>query len=165
MSASIALGVTSVAANIFGGLSARGAAKKAADRQAQLTYAQRMEEIRRADYQHAFRRGAGRAALGASNVMLTSGSGSRFLKGMDTEHERQRTYALYAARKERRAIKAGARGAGSAFFAQAAGDAIGLAANLYANRTVNANAELGVDDWSDNAPFSAGGEMTGVPDG
>jgi hypothetical protein len=129
----VALGAAQLGASIFGGVSAGSKARKAARSQARLTYAQRMEEIRREERQQDWTEGEAEAIVGASNIMF-SGSAERYLTGLEMEHARQIAYAHDAARKERRAIKKGASGAGAPFFAQAAGDAIGLLAGMYANR-------------------------------
>jgi hypothetical protein len=128
------LAIASIGSSILGGQSAKKAAKKAARSQAKLTYFQRQEEMRRQRRQDEYQKGAGVAAVGASNIQMT-GSSQRYLKGMDMEAARQMAHARQAAELEKKAIKAGAQGAGDALFAKAAGDALGLAANMYANRT------------------------------
>jgi hypothetical protein len=121
-----------VASSIFGGMAANSAAKEAAQEQADLTFMKRMEEIRQKTRAADAERGAGVAAVGASNIQK-SGSAQRHLGAVDMENAREITYAKDAARREKRAIKAGAQGAGDSLFYKAAGDAIGFAAGAYAS--------------------------------
>jgi hypothetical protein len=130
---SVGIAAASIGSSIIGGNSQKKAAQKAAKQQAKLTYAQRQEEMRQMRRSAEYDKGAGKAAIGASNIQFT-GSSKRYLQGMDMENMREIAYARNAAEKEREAIKAGAAGAGAGLFAQAAGDALGLAASMYANR-------------------------------
>lgn len=133
--ATVAVGAVSIGSSLIGGASAKKAAVDAAREQADLTYAQRQEEIRQKKRSGAQQLGQARAAVGASNIQF-SGSADRYLTALDMENMREVAWAQNAAVKEREAIKAGASGAGTPFFAQAAGDAIGFAAQSYANRSM-----------------------------
>jgi hypothetical protein len=129
---SVGIAAASIGSSLIGGNSQKKAAQKAAKQQAKLTYFQRQEEMRRQRRQDEYQKGTGVAAVGASNIQMT-GSSQRYLKGMDMEAARQMAHARQAAELEKKAIKAGAQGAGDALFAKAAGDALGFAANLYTN--------------------------------
>jgi hypothetical protein len=100
---------------------------------------QRDEEIRQKRVAAGQQYTTARAAIGASNIQQ-SGTAQKYLDNLNYTNMREIAWAQTAARKEQRAIEKGASGAGSAFFAQAAGDAIGLAANLYANRSISQGA-------------------------
>lgn len=151
----IGLGVASIGSSILGGLSASKKAKSAARQQSRLTYQQRQEEIRRMRGTAAQEKGRAVAGVFASNVLM-SGSSARYVKALNMENMREIAFARSAAIMERRAIRKGASGVGSGLYAQAAGDAIGLAANLYANRAITPDPGLG-SEWAGNDPFKPAG--------
>ena len=133
----IAAGVA-VGSSILGGMSANKAAKDAAKEQAQLTYRQRQEEIRQRTLAARQEKGLAKASVYASNLQM-GGSSKKYVEALDMENMREIAFARNAAEKERQAILAGAQGAGNSLFYQAAGDALGFAANqlgtYYSTRT------------------------------
>jgi len=118
--------VVSVGSSLIGGSKAKKAAKKAAKEQAQLTGQMRDTQIRQARRKARHQLGTATAAVGASNIQM-SGSSLAYTESLDYENMREIASMVEAKRQEQKAIKAGAAGAGDAFFAQAAGDAIGAA--------------------------------------
>jgi len=121
-----------VASSIFGGVSANKKAKAAAKEQANLTFMKRMEEIRQKKTAADRQQGQAVATVGASNLQM-SGSTKRYVDALDMESMREISFAQDAARREKKAIKKGAQGAGDSLFYKAAGDAIGFAAGAYAS--------------------------------
>ena len=107
----------SIASTLFGvgaGLKAEKDAKKAVQRQADLTYQTRLEEMRRTGRDQEQVIGYNRAAIGASNIQF-SGSAAQYLKGIQSEFARDLAWQRNAAAKEREAILAGAPGSSSSF--------------------------------------------------
>ena len=92
----IGLAAASVATSVFGGMSAKSAAKKAARQQATLTFAQRQEEMRRQKLENEQVLGTARAAVGASNI-LNKGSTRRYITGIDMKQMRELAYQEKAA--------------------------------------------------------------------
>lgn len=131
---SSALAATGVASSIYGGLKAKDAAKEAAKEQAKFTWGQRQEEIRQRKRAAEQQKGLARAGVYSSNLQM-SGSSKRYVTGLDMENMREIAQARHAARQERKAIEAGAQGAGDQLFAQAAGDLIGFGVQSYMNRS------------------------------
>jgi hypothetical protein len=101
--------VASSAMGAFAGKSANDAAREAAEKQAESTYMQRMEEIRRAKKEQAQQVGYNKAAVGASNITM-SGSAERALGDMQTEFAKDINFRNLAAIKEKSAIEAGGPG-------------------------------------------------------
>ena len=127
---SAGLSALQIGSSLLGGKKADKLAQKAAKEQAELTYAQRQEEMRRLRREAAQIQGRAIASVYASNI-LNTGSASRYLKELDMEHQRELLFAGQAAWKEREAIMAGAKGAGDALLYQGLGDLIGFAAREY----------------------------------
>lgn len=113
--------VLSTGTSIFGALKGADAKKEMAQKQARLTFMQRMEEIRRLQREQAYVEGAATSAVYASNVQM-SGSAKRYLNDLRSEHSRQATYARAAATSEKRLIEKGGKspGLGAQIFGQAA---------------------------------------------
>jgi hypothetical protein len=135
MALGLAIAAVGVGSSILGGMSANKKAKKAAKQQAKLTGIMRDEEIRQKKRAAGQELGAARAGVYASNLQM-SGSAKRYVNELNFENMREIAFAEYAKTQEQKAIRAGAQGAGDALFYQAAGDAIGFAAQLYGNRTL-----------------------------
>ena len=131
----VAVGVANIGVSLIGGASAKKRATAAAHEQADLTFKARQEEIRQAKGAAAQEHGTAVAIVGASNIRQ-SGSTERFIEALDYENMREIAFATRAAEMERSAIRKGAAGAGASLFGKAAGDALGLAANLFANRSL-----------------------------
>lgn len=158
MAVGTTIAAVSAATSIFGGLSAKKKAKRAAAEQAQLTFSQRMEELRRARLAAEQRIGMARAATGASNVQFT-GTLQRYIKRMQEMAAYDQSWGYTAALKERTAIKRGAQGVGSGMIAQGVGDLLGMAAARMfqpSNAGMNTDPGLG-SEWAGNNPFRAGG--------
>lgn len=123
VTAGLAIGasVLSTGTSIFGALKGADAKKEMAQKQARLTFMQRMEEIRRMQREQAYVEGAATSAVYASNVQM-SGSAKRYLNDLQSEHRRQATYARAAATSEKRLIEKGGKspGLGAQIFGQAA---------------------------------------------
>ena len=153
----IGLAAFSVGSSIMGGIGAKKAAKDAAKEQVKLTAIQREEERRQMIRAAKQELGAGRAAIGASNLQF-SGSAQRYLNNLDFENMREIAQHRFMQKKEAEAIKAGAQGVGTPFFAQAAGDAIGYAAQAYGNRALSAPSSVSNNAtgsyMSDTSPFA-----------
>ena len=130
--AATGIAAVGVASSIFGGISANKKAGEAAKAQADLTFMKRMKEIRQKQRVSDVEHGTAVARVAASNIRM-SGSAQRHVSAMDMENMREINYAQDAARREKRAIKKGAQGAGDSLFYKAAGDAIGFAASSYAS--------------------------------
>lgn len=158
MDPATAIAGISAAASIFGGLSAKKKAKKAAKEQAKLTFSQRMEELRRARQSAEQRIGYGRAATGASNVTF-SGTPQNYLNAMTALMEQDQSMGLASAIQERKAIRAGASGAGSNLIAQGAGDLLGIAAaRMFQPKAPSTGGDPGLGPaWAGNDPFKPGG--------
>jgi hypothetical protein len=148
----------SAASSIFGGLSAGKKAKKAAKQQANLTFSQRMEELRRARQAAEQRIGYGRAATGASNVMF-SGTPQNYLNAMTALMEQDQSMGRASAIQERKAIRAGASGVGSGMIAQGVGDLLGMAAaRMFQPKAPSTGGDPGLGaSWAGNDPFKPGG--------
>jgi hypothetical protein len=151
-----ALAAASIGSSIIGGKKAKKAAKKAAKQQAKLTGITRDEEIRQKRKSAKRELGAARAGVYASNLQY-GGSSKNYVNELDFENMREIAFAEYAKNKEQEAIRAGAKGAGDSLFYQAAGDAIGYAANMYGNRTLTNAAAQPDTSWgnSNGGPFDA----------
>lgn len=121
--ASTAASVISGASSIFGALSGNKASRQAAERQADLVFSQRMEELRRMQFEQDQMEGYAVAAGYASNVRMT-GSTKQYIDMLREEHDIQQEYTRQAAGLERYAIRKGAPGAGLGTIS-----AIGQAAN------------------------------------
>ena len=117
MSWATAAAAIQIGSSVLGGIagsSAQKKAKRAAKKQAELTYRTRMEELRRrADEQEGIL-GYNRAAIGASNILF-SGSAQRAYEDTETQFARERFWMRDAAKLERAAIRDGAPGAAQAF--------------------------------------------------
>jgi hypothetical protein len=122
-----ATGVATVSAlgGAFGQISGNEAAREAAQEQADMTYAQRMEEVRRAKIEQARTLGGNVAAVGASNVQF-SGSAQDSIDSMRASFARDISWRNLSAEKEKQAIQSGGPGS-SADFAAAAGAAGSIA--------------------------------------
>ena len=126
----IAAGV-SIASSLGGmaaGLSANKDARKAARLQARLTYNQRMQEIRDIQKENEYTQGYNRAAVGASNILMT-GSAKRHMDMMQSEMNADVARRRNAAVNERKAIRSGAPG-GSDNFATVAQGMAGIGSSL-----------------------------------
>lgn len=158
MDPATAIAGISAASSIFGGLSAKKKAKKAAKQQANLTFSQRMEELRRARLAAEQRIGYARAATGASNVQF-SGTPQRYLNRMEEMAAYDQSWGYTAALKERTAIKRGAQGVGQGLIAQGVGDLLGVAAaRMFQPSGSGMNTDPGLgSEWAGNNPFRAGG--------
>ena len=139
----IASTAISVGSQIFGGMAANKAAEKAAAEQAKNTMAQRTEQIRQNTLVGEQNLGNARARAYASNLQPT-GSTGRYLSAIDTENQRTKSYAVYAAKREREAILESGQGAGNSLFYSAAGDALGAAAMGFASQMKPADPGQGV---------------------
>lgn len=113
--------VLSSATSIFGALKGADAKKEMAQKQARLTFMQRMEEIRRMQREQMYVEGAATSQIYASNVQM-SGSAKRYLTDLRSEHRRQASYARSAATSEKRLIEKGGKSPGlsAQIFGQAA---------------------------------------------
>tara|TARA_R110002020_G_scaffold170207_4_gene359601 strand:- start:9405 stop:9872 length:468 start_codon:yes stop_codon:yes gene_type:complete len=131
-----AVAAAGIGLNLGMGMKANKKAKEAAKEQAQLTLQRRKEEIRLKKRQATKELGLGRAAVYASNIQM-SGSSKEYLDELDTENMREIAFAKRAAQMEYDAIRKGAQGAGGPLIAQAAGDALQLAASSYASYQAN----------------------------
>jgi len=131
--ATLALGAAKVGSSLIAGKKASDAAKEAANDRAALTLRQRKEEIRYRSRGQRKEQGLAKATVYASNI-LNDGSSKQYLNELNMENMRETKFAKTAAELENRAIKAGGKGAGTPYYAQAAGDAIGTAAGMYAIR-------------------------------
>lgn len=98
--------------------SANSRARGAARTQANLTFEQRQEEIRRARLEQAQTIGYNRAAIGASNILF-SGSSQRVLQNMQSEFARDIAWRNRSAELERNSIIKGGPGAGANWAAAA----------------------------------------------
>lgn len=147
-----ALGAASIGSSILGGNKAKKAAKAAAKEQAKLTYRKRQEEIRQTEKEAKREKGAARAAVYASNLQY-GGSSKRYVDELDYENMREIAWAKESAELEQRAIRKGAQGMGDQLLYQAAGDAIGFAAQMYANRSPTVP----------STPTTSWGESSGGP--
>lgn len=117
---------------VAGGLSSQGDAKEAAKKQAELTYIQRMEEIRRLKQEQQTVMGENAARAYASGVRVKKGgSTARFLNQVQSDFAADINFRRGSAKMERNAIKAGAPGSGSAFGTIASG--VGSIANTLIN--------------------------------
>ena len=123
----IGLGVASIASSVFGGMSANSKAKGAARAQAKLTFFERQEQIRQMKASADAEKGLAKASVYASNLQMT-GTSRDYVTSLNMANVREAAMAERAAYMEMRAIKKGAQGAGNAMFAQAAGQALGMAA-------------------------------------
>ena len=117
----------------LGGRSASKAAKREARYKARANRLQFQEQEFRYQRQDALHQGAGRAAVGASNIQF-SGSAKRYLNSLKMEQARQKAYREMVHRTEQRAIRKGAQGVDSPYKIQAAGDLIGGAIEGLFNR-------------------------------
>lgn len=122
--------IASSIAGTLGGLKSNEAAKQAAQTQAENTYRQRMEEIRRARRDQEQVTGQNRANIGASGLQF-SGSAMRHLEDVQAEFARDINWRKKAASDEKKAIRAGAPG-GTANLATVA-RGVGSIANTIAN--------------------------------
>jgi hypothetical protein len=163
MAVGLAIAAAGVGSSILGGMSANKKAKKAAKEQAKLTGIMRDEEIRMKKRSAKQQLGAARAGVYASNLQM-SGSAKRYVNELDFENMREVAFAEYASKKEQEAIKAGAQGAGNALFAQAAGDALGYAAQAYGNRATSTAQGWGSTPGTVSDPFLNRGEASGAFD-
>ena len=100
---SIASGISGIAGN--------KAAKRAAREQSELTYATRMEEMRRAEKQWEYDVGRAKAAGFASGTQVKSGGSTKaVINAMEREFVADMRWREFAAEKERKAIKRGVGG-------------------------------------------------------
>lgn len=104
--------VVSSAFSIFGSSKAASQQREAARAQGHLTYAQRMEEIRRAELSNVYTQGQASAVAAAGGVEK-QGTPQQTLSFMRTEFARQIDYSKDAAVQERKAIRSGAPGVGA----------------------------------------------------
>lgn len=100
------------AAGFFGAKSANKAARKAARLQANLTFEQRMEELRRGDLERAYTLGSVKARAAASGVER-EGTPGEYVDFIDLELNKQRNFQRKAMYQERKAIREGAPGKSS----------------------------------------------------
>jgi hypothetical protein len=124
--------VVGVGSSIFGGVKANERAQIAAERQAELKSAQRAEEIRRLQRAVNQRAAAGKASAYASGVQI-GGTTERYMSALDVEGAREVSFARKAAHLERRAIEAGAAGAGDALIASGVSRAVQAAGSMMAD--------------------------------
>lgn len=103
--------VAGTIAGAFGSKSAADAKKDAARKNANFTFRQRMEEIRRSERDMAYTEGAALASAGGSNIAFT-GSTKRYIDDLRNEHRRQISYAQTNAVEERKMIRAGGKSPG-----------------------------------------------------
>ena len=160
-----ALAGLQVGSSILGGMKAQDAAEEAAEEQVKLLSSQRAEERRQLRRSAARELGAGRAAIGASNIQF-GGSAKRYLESLDFENMREIAYHRQLEKKEAEAIMAGAQGVGTPYYAQAAGDAIGYAARAFATRPqpVPQTGSWGTTPGTVSDPFLNRGEAFGAFD-
>jgi hypothetical protein len=127
-----AVSIGSSILGMAGGLSGQKKAKDAAKKQAELTYIQRMEEIRKLRQQQQVVVGENVARAYASGVRVQKGgSTARFLNQVQSDFAADLNYRRGSAKLEREAIRKGAPGQGSAFGTIASG--IGSIANTLIN--------------------------------
>jgi hypothetical protein len=109
---------TALSIGVSSGLSSNKKAREAAKLQSELTYEQRMEEIRRLKQEQDYALGANRAAAFASGVRLTGTSSTqRFLTQMQSDFARDIGFRRRAATLEKNAIRKGASGSNLATIA------------------------------------------------
>lgn len=114
------LSIASSVLGISGGLEGNKKAKKAAERQADLTFAQRQEEIRRMEGEAKFITGMNKAQIGASGVQF-GGSAMTHLEDVRRTLSEDIAWRKGAAWRERRAIREGAPGSAANFSTWATG--------------------------------------------
>jgi hypothetical protein len=160
-----ALAAAQVGSSILGGMAAEEAAKEAAEDAVKLNRTKRLEERRQMRRAAGQQLGTARAAIGASNIQF-GGSSKRYLEALNYENMREIAYHRQLEKQEAEAIMAGAQGAGTPFFAQAAGDAIGYAARAFAMRPqAAATGSWGTTPGTVSDPFLNSGEAYGAFDG
>lgn len=103
------LSIGSSLLGVAGGLKANKEAKKAAERQAKMTFLQRQEEIRRAKNEYEGITSYNKAAIGASGLRFT-GSPMSALQNIQNQFSEDIQWRDSSARMERRAIREGAPG-------------------------------------------------------
>lgn len=115
MSLVVAAAVVSIGSSILGaagGIMGNKRAAKAAQRQADLTFSQRQEEIRRTSSEYKSAVSYDRAAVYASNLQM-SGTPQLAVDQLEGEFARDIAWRRNAAELEKSAIKAGAPGSGA----------------------------------------------------
>ena len=110
--AGLIMSAIGTAGSMFGTARRDRAVQKTANKQADLTYSTRLEEMRRAQLADTKTLGEARAGINASGIHM-SGSPETFYNSMQNEMQRQMNWSRKAAEKERIAIKSGAPGAGA----------------------------------------------------
>ena len=166
--AGVAVAAVNVGASILGGVSANKAAAKAAKEQSKLTYRQRQEEIRMRKLTARQQVGLSKATVYANDLQF-SGTSKKYTDALNMENMREIAFAREAAKLERQAILAGARGAGDSLFAQAAGDALGFAAQqlgtYYSAQGYGGTPSADVSPVYQSTAQGGGGSYSSTPNG
>ena len=103
--------IASTASSMFGASKSAKQQKKIAKLQSKFTYAQRMEEIRRAAREQAFVEGTALASSYASGLQMT-GTTKNYIADLKSEHRYQLAQADAQARLEKKLIKEGGQSPG-----------------------------------------------------